>query len=154
MHGWVWASFNDVADLFYYYGVSPKLELFQELRERDSTWASAFFADGWRSTERGGDDFKRIDGFLSDVDCADIPPFFTNVPCTVAISDRTYSGGDDTIFSGGYPFPRLSSLGAWFYRSPSAVPLPSGLGLVLFGLLVLRRFQVTRAVVRPEPEIT
>ncbi len=52
MTGWTWAGISHAAALFNSYGVSPPLstQVPDEISLAASTWAPAFFADGWTPT--------------------------------------------------------------------------------------------------------
>jgi hypothetical protein len=134
MDGWIWASMAEATSLLNSYGVPLEPQIGSAISAIDSSWAPAFFADGWRDTGQGGD-LMLVEGLVADSECAVAPPFGT-FPCQVSIYDRLYSKGLDKANIYGSPLPYFT-IGAWFYRTPSGVPLPSGFSLSGIALIVL-----------------
>jgi hypothetical protein len=138
MDGWIWASVADVADMLDSYGVSPPLNGNFQKSEIDSSWAPAFFADGWRETDPFFD-LRVIEGLVGGEQCSLLPFANAVLPCKLEIKDDLDPGWADQAsrgiwvsFDSSYP-----TIGAWFYREPSEVPLPSTLPLLAIGLIGL-----------------
>lgn len=144
--GWTWASIGDLNALFNSYliaaGITGDDLLHPAEQDRlfDSnatTWAPAFFADGWRYIfcdcallETGG--------WTSEIDptgrFANIGDATLGVPANSFDNFSTNARFAANVF-------RSSRIGSWFYRSPVVVPTPNSIALVALGFvfLVLRR---------------
>ena len=71
MDGWVWADLEAVTPLFNSYGVLPPLANSPDGRsDFNTTWAPAFFSDGWNPTldfPVGPQARREVEGWLQDV---------------------------------------------------------------------------------------
>jgi len=119
MTGWIWASQNDLADLFNYYIGSDVLNWdmgYSQYNEMDSVWAPAFFADGWRATRYQDGVHPDCIGWLSTEETAILGQY-------AEIFDRLPMNQADAVIL-GYEFkdvllgPTTAPGGAWFYQAP------------------------------------
>ncbi|CAA0102261.1 Uncharacterised protein [Halioglobus japonicus] len=137
MDGWIWASVDDVMDLFNTYGVSPALDGSDRRNEWGSSWAPAFFADGWRRTVASFS-YDSIEGLVGGAQC-EHPTVGIEFPCNPGVVDRYSPSSMDEMGNGIWiAFDRsYYTIGAWMYRDPSMVPLPSTVPLFAIALLAL-----------------
>ncbi len=155
MAGWVWASVEDVNNLFNFYlqegGVPPEDQLVGPssihemfLNHDDTAWALAFFEDGFRSNLNDG-----LGPNLEGLTRSSAGPglvYEAGAAHTLFLSPPY--GYYDDVFGTGLAVPDtkvVSWVGAFFYRAPSvAVPIPSTLFLLALGvggLFIRREYQ-------------
>ena len=118
MTGWTWASAEDMRSLFNSYGVTPPLAPGSDyVRNGPSTWAPAFFADGWRQTYVDGNwPGQGITGTTREQASCGQSCFWLQ---EAAIYDGAGSSSYDVakVLSIN-SFQALPGVGAWFYRTP------------------------------------
>ncbi|CAA0122186.1 Uncharacterised protein [Halioglobus japonicus] len=127
MAGWTWATTDEVKNLFNHYIGFPALGPGVDRYESEfETFLLAFYADGWRPTERS-ELFTM--GRLADRETITAAVFRNpfNLP---GYGRAIASTGFD-----GFPFPQ--TIGAFFHRSSSEIPAPAILPLFCLALVVL-----------------
>ncbi len=120
MHGWTWASLEDVNGLFNHYlsaaGVTgndllgPGPDYYQE-PEADSAWAPAFFEDGWVPVNTRD---PYVYGWTSST-----APGFPDDGAAAILSDGDVPGLEYDSARTNHRPPKtayIAYLGAWFYR--------------------------------------
>ncbi len=149
MTGWIWASIDNMNALFNDYLITAGLTGFDLLgpsgdsyADAGSSWAPAFFADGWRPT-------------LSDPGLVVTDPRWTSVFANgwagvsinasegsiAGVADHCQFCASDSMTTNGRLTKSISesSIGGWFYKSasPAEVPVPTTLALFGLGLVGL-----------------
>ena len=117
VEGWIWASIEDLNGLFNHYielpALGPGPDTYDDLNT--STWAPAFFADGWRPTYSDGL-LRRTYGFVSYADTSHLdrcysPSIVDGTFAAPSFIDIAHTDSTKLRCSGG------GSEGAWLYRS-------------------------------------
>lgn len=129
MTNYLWADTEDVNELFNGYIGSSELGPGPDLHtDSVGTFATAFFADGWRVTDTLSGFGNETNGFISD--------------------DNSRLGAIADLFSLGLGFQGASTqeepgllrtgTGGWFYRAEGGeVPAPATIPLIALGLAAL-----------------
>ena len=113
MTAWTWASADEVYGLFNYYIGSPILSSGRDwLFEEESSWAPAFYSDGWRPANPLDSIFWRLTtGFSRTISIEGLSLRLHILDCVASC----FGVPDDVIGTRGEPSSYLDD-GAWFYR--------------------------------------
>jgi hypothetical protein len=147
LDGWIWASTDDVAELFNFIYGSAYFGIVADVAGTpgvsDTAWAPAFFEAGFIYTYTGSDigdytKFRTLNGITRTLDSSGFTANFASVRDAFSPSAYAYdTAGLYTAIGAGVSRENASSyFGHYFYReAASNVPVPST--LVLFGTVLL-----------------
>jgi hypothetical protein len=110
MSGWVWASVDEMNELFNHYIGSAQLGPGPDsYGDAGATFSLAFYADGWVATQHVPENSSETIGWMSNTD---------SLLGILAGFDNGQGSGAGTNLSKDYPDVIPSEIGAWFYRIP------------------------------------
>ena len=118
MTGWTWAAAEDMYSLFNSYGVTPPLAPESDfVRDGPSTWAPAFFADGWRMTYVDGNwPGQGVTGSTREqASCGQTCNWLQESAVYDGVGNSPYDVAKVLSINSFDPLPVI---GAWFYRTP------------------------------------
>ncbi len=120
MTGWMWASVEDLNSLFNHYigfaALGPGPDTYGE--GKNSTWAPAFFNDGWRPNNPFGERAYSRALFGPLRDRITVPGGEAAAPGGIADVDPTALSVVDLASTEGEISLELKAGGSWFYRIP------------------------------------